>query len=403
MTGLPGLKRIYWDGDEALSTGQKKTAAISFMKENPGILVIFESDELIKGWNRLEAPWKDKLKELSGLGDDPTKEELHGLLKIEEMDMENSGITTLNPVRQLYNLRSLNISGVKVDDYSQLGDALELEKLNISGTSLKDLEVLKSIDKLEILHIENTEVTSLSPLEGKIHLKFIYADGSSITDQEAFKFTTNTPDCVVIFKSEEMVQWWNDLPDAWEDYFSASFKLSSPPGTEQLHGILFLNRLEITDRNGIKSLDPIKIMQGLKTLRLKSLPLSEIKALSSLVNLEQLECTQMPLSDLTPISGLKKITELNINNTTVSDLESIGGLDNIRKLKISGTQVKSLKPIASFVNLEAIELNNTPVKSIKQLLPFARLKSVECYNTKISEKTIESFKEDKPACNVVYY
>jgi hypothetical protein len=403
MTELPELKRIYWDGDEALSTGQKKTAAIGFMKENPGTLVIFESDELIKGWNRLEAPWKDKLKGLTGLGDAPTKEELHGLLKIEEIDMENTGITTLNPVRQLYNLRSLNISGVKVDDYSQLSDALEIEELNVSGTSIKGLEVLKSLDKLEILHIENTEVSSLSPLEGKIHLKFVYADGSNITDQGAFKFTAITPACIVIFKSEEMVQWWNELPDAWKDYFSASFKLNSPPSTEQLHGILFLNQLEIADRSGIKSLEPIKIMQGLKTLRLKSLQVSDLAVLSSLVNLEQLECTQMPLSDLSPLAGLEKITELNIENTTVSDLKSIEGLDNIRKLKISGTQVKSLKSIASFVNLEEIELNNTPVKSIKQLLPFARLKSVECYNTKISAKTIESFKEDKPGCNVVYY
>ncbi|MDB4303326.1 hypothetical protein N9934_00860 [Desulfosarcina sp.] len=403
LKNLTVLKRIYWDGNDAISVEEKRAAAIKFMKDSPETLVIFESDALTNGWNQLEEPWKKKLGEVAGLGDSPTKEELHTLLKIEEIDMTGISITTLNPVRHIYNLQALNISGIQVEDYSPLEEALELKKLNVSGTLIMDLEVLKSLNKLETLNIENTQVSSLSPLEGKKQLELVYADSSKISDDEVFSFSSSNPTCVVIYKSEEMTLWWNGLSEPWKDYFSGSFKLSSPPSTEQLHKILLLDELNISDQNGIKSLAPINILLGLKILRLKNLPVSDISPLSSLTNLEVIECIQIPLNDLAPLSGLRKVTELNIENTTVSDLKPITGLGQIQKLKISGTQIKSLKPIADYNNLEEIELNNTPVKSIKVLVSLTQLKSVECYNTKITSKNIEGFKEDKPDCKVVYY
>ncbi len=403
LAELPLLKRIYWDGNDAISAEDKRDAAISFMKDNPETLVIFESDALSNGWNQLEEPWKMKLKEVAGLGDSPTKEELHGLLKIEELDLTNVPITTLNPVRHLYNLRSLNISGVQVEEYSPLEDALELEVLNVSGTSINDLEALKTLSKLETLNIENTNVSSLDPLEGQKQLEFIYADSSKITDNEAFSFSTKTPDCVVVYKSDEMKQWWDGLPESWKDYFSASFKLSSPPSTEQLHKILLLDELKIVDQSKIESLDPIKILKGLKSISLKNVAVSDIGVLSALTNLRSVECVQMPLNNLTPLAGLNNIEELNIENTRVEDLKPISMLIKVKDLKISGTAIKSLKPLSSFSNLEQIELNNTQVKTIKPLIGLPQLESVECYNTRVTQKDIDRFKTNKPNCKVVYY
>ena len=55
------------------------------------------------------------------------------------------------------------------------------------------------------------------------------------------------------------------------------------------------------------------------------------------------------------------------------------------------------------MKLEEIKLNNTLIKSLKPLLELPKLKSLECYNTKISSKTVDKFKEEKPQVNVVYY
>ena len=275
--------------------------------------------------------------------------------------------------------------------------------LNVSGTSINNLNVLKSLEKIEVLKIENTSVKSLVPLEGKNSLKFIYADGSGIGNEEAFNLVAKTPGCTIIFKSEIMRLWWDDLPEAWKDYFSGSFKLNSPPSTEQLHGILLLESLEISDQYEIVSLSPLSMLLGLKTLKLTNLQISDISVLFYLSNLNHLECTRMPLFDLSPLSGLTNLTDLNIKNTIVSDLKPISSLDQMKSLIISGTHIKTLKPLSNFINLEQIELNNTPVKAIKPLLPLSQLNSVECYNTKISLKNIERFKLEKPDCKVVYY
>jgi len=76
---------------------------------------------------------------------------------------------------------------------------------------------------------------------------------------------------------------------------------------------------------------------------------------------------------------------------------------NLRSLNCSGTQLKSIDPVESLMKLEEIKLNNTLIKSLKPLLELPKLKSLECYNTKITSKTVDKFKEAKPAVKVVYY
>jgi Leucine-rich repeat (LRR) protein len=403
LTGMKNLMRIYWDGENNMGAEKKKAAAINFMKVNPGTLVIFESEDLLNRWAVLEPAWKEIVKNATGLGDSPSKEELHSLLQIEEINIKDKKVTTIQPLSNLYNLKKVNISGVIVEDYAPIADALEVEELDLSGTSISNLEVLLNLDKLEILNIENTSIADLSPLYEKDNLKIVFADNSQIDDDEAFGLKAENPNCIVVYKTSQMNQWWQELPMAWKDFFSASFKLNSPPTKEQLHKILMRDELEIINKSNLNTLNPLEVMKGLTTLKLVELAINDIHVLSSLSKLESLECSQMPISDLTPLTSLSNLKYLNIKNTSVADLKPISSLNSMSELKISGTQVRSLKPLSSLVKLEKIELNNTQVKSVKPLMNLEQLTSVECYNTRITAKNIERFKENNPDCKVVYY
>ncbi|MEZ5083897.1 MAG: hypothetical protein R2750_10675 [Bacteroidales bacterium] len=156
LDSISTLKRIYWDVEFDLQTdpGKRKSEAIRFMKEHPGTLVIFESEALMKGWSQLEEPWKKVTTEAVNLPDNPGVEDLHGLLKIEELDLENSGVTTLKPIRQLYNLKVLNASGINIEDYSPLSESFELENLNISNTGISDISFLSDLKKLKELNVQ---------------------------------------------------------------------------------------------------------------------------------------------------------------------------------------------------------------------------------------------------------
>jgi len=405
LSGISSLKRIYWDSGDVFQVNRekKRREAIAFMKNNPGSLVIFESEELLNGWATLEEPWKKLASDAANLGEDPTKEELHALLRLEEIDISESSITTLSPVSGLYNLKKINLSGLQIEDYSPLGNSLELEFIDLSNSTVKSLDFAGNLSSLKEINISGTEIKDLSPLRGLNNLKAIYADESGINNEIAFGFRKNNPHCLVIYKTESMNSWWVNLPVEWKDFFNSDSELDSPPSSEQLHKLLFMTELELINKGEIKSFDPVIIFTGLKKITLDGLTISSLKGLSHFYLLEEIRCTRMPVMDISPLAGLRNLRILDIENTPVKDLRPIVTLNKLNVLNVSGTQVRSLKPVANLTGIEEIQLNNTQVKSLAPLLSLPGLNSVSCFNSRISIKNIEKFKAAKPACKVVYY
>lgn len=393
------LKRIYCDNTEI-----PKSEAIQFMRDNPDCLVIFESEDLFLGWKELENPWKEIVRNNSKISEPPTQEELHQILTVSMLDISgNKEITTLNPVRRLFNLTYLNVSSTNLKDFTPISDVMELEDLNLSNNTLSSIDFLNKSARMQILNIENTQIESLVPLEKISGLKTVYADQTGINDAKAFQFVEKNRNCIVVYKTKELETWWKGLPEAWKNLFSSQFKIDSPPTKEQLHQILFIDSLVIKDNNQINELGSLTMLKGIKNLTLIGTQVNNLQPLAQLTKLEVLQCNQSPVNDLSPLSGLTHLLRLDIENTPVSDLEPIAVLVELRSLKCSGTQIKSIDAVEGLMKLQEIRLNNTLIKSLKPLLELPKLKSLECYNTKISSKTVDKFKEAKPGVNVVYY
>jgi Leucine-rich repeat (LRR) protein len=396
---VKSLKRIYCD-----NTGIPKEEAIQFMRDHPECLVIFESEDLFLGWKGLENPWKEIAGKNTQISEQPTQEELHQVLTIAKLDISgNKEITTLDPVKRLFNLTVLNVSSILVKDFTPIAEAMVLEDLNISDNAINSIDFLKNARHLHTLNIENTQVASLTPVEKLTGLRYIYADNTPIDDASAFQFQKNNNGCIVVYKTKDLEAWWKSLPVAWKNLFSGQFKIDSPPTREQLHTILFLDSLTITDNNPIVDLSPIGMIKGLKTLSINGTQVNSLQPLASLTDLEVLKCNQNPVSDLTPISGLSKLLILDIENTPVAKLDPVIKMPDLKSLNASGTQIKSIDPVKSLMKLEDLKINNTSIKSLKPLLELPKLKSLECYNTSVSSKNVEKFKEAKSRVKVVYY
>ncbi len=399
VNGNENLTRIYCD-----DTQIKKVNTIGFMKENPGCLVIFESEELLSSWQNMEEAWKDVINSYADFTEEPTREDLHALLKLENVTISgNKEVTTLKPISRLFNLKILDISSTNVSDFENISESIGLEDLNVSNTSVENLEFMKNMDNLEKLNISQTKVSDLNPLNKLSSLEIIYADSTGINDKKAFYFHENNPSCIIVYKTDELLNWWNTLSETWQEVFSGKFKIDSPPTPIQLHTLLFLDSLDLSSSEQIENLAPLSIMNGLKKLNLKSNNVVDLQVISHLINMEQLVLRQNPVSDLSPVSSLEKIQLLDISNTPVEDLKAIAPLTNLKVLKCSGTKIKSLKTLENLISLEEIEINNTLVKSLKPLQSLPGLKSIKCFNSRISPKNIEKFKAVKPDCEVIYY
>jgi Leucine-rich repeat (LRR) protein len=405
MAGLQNLKRIYWESDKLFPEEKeaKRTEAISFMRDNPQTLVIFDPEELVNEWKSWEQTWKDILATTADLSNNPSKEELHALFQIETIELGNTSISTLEPVKQLYNLRSLDVSGTQVTDFKPLADAIALQKLNLSGTTVEHLGFAEKLYKLKELRIENTKVSSLGPIMMLSNVRLVYADHTGITDDIAFPYVEENPLSIVIYKSGELSDWWSQLSGGWKLFFSKALMLDNPPSKEQLHTLLYTESIEIKNNPDVHTLEPVSIFKRLKTLKMASLDVVDLTPLSGLKNLTELECAQMPLTGLNPISSLKMLQSLNLMNTPVSDLRPISGLTEITTLNISGTQVRNLNALSNLSLLETLDLINTRIKTLKPVRGLSGLKSVKCFNTRISQKDVDRFKATNPDCQVIYY
>jgi hypothetical protein len=405
LNGLPELKRIYWDGNGDLTVDKdhKRKEAIRYMENNPGSLVIFASEELLSGWTNLEEPWKNIARSVASLSEEPTREELHALLQVEEIFIDSLPVTTLKPVASLYNLKKLSLRGTRVEDFSPVGEALELEYLDVSNTSLPSLEFTRTLKKLTEFRMENTPVDDLTPLVELEELRFVYADGSEISEKDVMHVREQNPDCFIVFKTEALTNWWKDIPSPWKSYFTANYKINSTPTKEQVHKLFYLEELEVKDDRDIASLDPVTDMTNLKKIIFVNLNAGNLSALSVLEDLEELTCTGMPVNDLAPLGDLKNLEYLDLENTSVVALDPLENLPHLRHINASGTQVKDLKPLSGQRYLESVQINNTPVKSVKHISGLPSLNSLSCYNTRISSKNIDKFKEENPNCKVVYY
>ncbi|MBN3035391.1 MAG: leucine-rich repeat domain-containing protein [Bacteroidales bacterium] len=399
LEGLGTLKRIYCD-----NTRVSAQHALRFMRNHPGCLVVFESDELLNLWQNLGPEWKEVFRMYVVVSDHPGKEELHDLLRLEKLDLSGHPvINNLEPVRKLYNLKELNASGIGVSDIFPLSDLLGLEILDLSNTSISELDALSGLRNLMDLNIANTGVPSLAPLSGLPRLRHISADKTPLSDAAVFSFRADRPDCLVVYKTYEMNRWWETLSRSWQNLFASVLKMDSPPTPDQLHQLLFLNELIIKDHPDIHDLTPLTRLKGLKKISLISTAVTQIQPLSLLQELGSLTCSQCPLQDLSPVMELHDLTYLNVENTSVSDLSPLSQLSNLESLIISGTQVRDLKSLSAVISLRLLECSNTGVKKLKPLYDLPALISVKCFNTRISDREVQKFRESKPDCEILHY
>lgn len=398
LNGLSSLKRIYCNN--TLVTG---TDAIQFMRENKGCLVVYESEELKKAWMEMDEVWKDIFSEQLGLSGTPSEEELHGLLRIEELNLSGrKDITDLTPLRKLYNLKKLNVSYTGALDFSPLMELFKLEYLNLSGTSVKTLDNLVLLNELQSLLIDSTAVSLLEPLYN-LNIKYIYADNTGVDDKEAFDFAEQSPGCLVIYKTTQLNKWWINLPETWKDFFMETYSMNEMPSTEELHRLLYAEKIGVSGNRGINDLKPLLMLRGLKEISLAGIQVSDIKPLSSFRNLSKLELNQCPVSDLEPLKDIRTLTHLSLQNTPVKDLKPLALLGNLTYLNFSGTSVSNLKPVEGMTELRVIEFSNTSIKNIKSLNNCKMLEKVVCFNTRVSSSAIDKFREQNPDCEVVYY
>ena len=422
LDNMPKLAKIYCDN--TLLDAQK---AVEFMTNNPHVLVVYETRKLKKWFSALSEEWKNIFASYVKIDlQNPSKEELHQVISILELDIsENKNINSLEPLTRLKNMRTLNtkhtnitsiealyelreldyldISNTQITNISPLENLSGISCLDISETNIKDITVLKNIHNLKHLNISSTPVRSIKPIYNSNSIREINANNTNVENLEFEEFILQNPKCVVIYQSNELINWWEGLNEKWTTVFTDIKKWKQTPNDTELHSLVKSQKLTIKDNRELRDLLPLMAFKLLKELHISGTQISDIDVLKNLQYLETIDLSGNPIEDMQALSHLKQLKSINISNTPINNLNWIEKMTSLEFLNISGTQIKKLSPLSSLFKLNTLIAFNTRISKLSDLDKLISLRTLKIYNTKVSSKKVDTFKMNHSACTVDYF
>ena len=108
-------------------------------------------------------------------------------------------------------------------------------------------------------------------------------------------------------------------------------------------------------------------MIELESLDLSDNSISDVSALSGLINLTSLWLYNNSISDVSALSGLIGLEELSLRNNSISDVSGLSGLINLTSLWLYNNSISDLLPLVSNTGLgtgDVVDVRNNPLSTI---------------------------------------
>ena len=233
----------------------------------------------------------------------------------------------LTPIKELKNLRELELDGCSASDLSAISGLTNLRSLAIigaKGIDISEIENLTNIISLELI-LCDLKSESLSHISKLTNLESLVLGGATIIgDGEGNKIT--------------------DI--------------------SELQNLKKLRTLQLAN-NEITDITPLKNLTDLQTLTLRCNPITDISPLENLTKLQVLQLGRIGYASRdegVPIDGkidvLKNLTNLynlQLSNCGITDISALSGLDKLKTLDLTYNSIVDFSPIAD-KNIDSLDL-----------------------------------------------
>ena len=255
-------------------------------------------------------------------------------LKVSQGGVGNE-ISSFEPLRYLWRLEELSISGGSSADWSIVKRFRQLKSLRIGGGNnflgaSVAYDLLEGLE-LEFLEIWGTETTVLPDLSDSADsLRIVHAIGNQLNDINALSGLTNL---------NQLRLDNNQITD-----------ISGLSGLKNLNQ-LWIGNNQITDISGLSGLT------NLRSLYLYGNQITDISVLSGLTNLRSLYLYGNQITDISGLSGLTNLTDLNLGNTQTIDVSVLSGLTNLTALRLGNNGITDISGLSGLTNLVYLDLS----------------------------------------------
>ncbi|MBW8040163.1 MAG: hypothetical protein FVQ85_09215 [Planctomycetes bacterium] len=289
--------------------------------------------------------------------------------KIDKLDLRDSEISDLEPIKGLTGLKWLDVRSTQVSDLETIKGLTSLERLYLNGTEVRDLEPIKGLTSLQELYIHDTQVSDLEPIRQLASLQKLGLRNTQVSDLEPIKGLTSL--------------------------YALDLRNTQVSNLEPIKQLTSLLRLYLSGTQ-VSDLEPIKQLSRLQRLYLENTQVSDLEPIKQLSSLEQLYLGDTQVSDLEPIKQLTRLQWLVLSGTQVSDLEPIKGLASLEVLGLNSTQVSDLEPIKELTNLQYLDIASTQVSDLEPIKQITSLERLHLRDTQVSDEQVKDLQNNLP-------
>lgn len=270
---------------------------------------------------------------------------ISGMKTLLALRINNTQVTDLSPLEGMTGLRLLDFNHTRVSDITVLQDLTGLQMLNMDNTLINDIAPLRNLNLLSIVQFSNTAVADLSPLSGLGQLKKVYCDKTRISNSAALAFMRSKPGTLVIYETEELSVWWASLPIYWRAILAEHAGTTANPGSEGLHQIVNLDRLDLSDNNYLQNIQPLGKLTNLNYLSLARTEIDDISPLINLSELQEIDLSNTRISNISPLQNILGLETLNLENSRVDKLEALDAMTRLKFIKADGSRIQEAEVI----------------------------------------------------------
>ncbi|PWJ40181.1 leucine-rich repeat domain-containing protein [Sediminitomix flava] len=288
---------------------------------------------------------------------------LEKLENIQELWSAQTSINDISAISAYQNLINLNIANTAIHDLNDIQEITSMEVLNISDTDIDNLDPLAKMDDLKVLIANNTKIDVLTPLYDVSAIENIYCDNTGINAQKAKAFTNKKPKCLVVYGTDQLKSWWNEMPENWQSVFKKYIPVENQPSIEQLQAMVNLKIIDISNNQEISTFDPLARLISLKEINAQGTAITNISSLRALTDVREFNISQTQIEDLSILKDWKALNDLNISNTPVKDISSLEELRRLSTLDMSNTQVSELSALNEMSSLKSVNCDDTQVST----------------------------------------
>lgn len=284
------------------------------------------------------------------------------LTSLTDLDLTNTLVSNASPIESLVNLERLALSLTRVANIQPLATLKKLTHLELEHCPVNDLRPLASCQSLSNIFLDHTEIMSLNDLRGLPVLSRIYCDNTMVNQTIAQQFLRLRPNVLVIFDSGRLLTWWETMSPVWQDVYMKAMEFDGmAPGRETLQKMANIEHIDVSGIQSIQSLRPLEVMTSLRILNCSHTSITSLLPLKNLLDLEELNCAQTGINNLDPLASLKRLTELNVSFTQVSSFSGLETVSNLKNLTADSLNIQYLFQLDSLTRLTKVSIEGAPV------------------------------------------